>query len=153
MLPRGLIAFVLFAFLSALPAALAASSFGGNERIVGTYYFYWYDWNSSLHFFVDGKDALTNHPPDIERVSYLSEAWHREELLDMMDAGIDFLLPVYWGDSYALPWSAIGLERLVDAEQSLLVQDIQPPKIGMFYDTTSLMLEHRYRGMPGAGQT
>jgi len=132
-----------------LAPALGVPSSDRDERIVGTYYFYWYDWNSSLHFFVGGKDALTNHPPEIEEVSYLSEEWHRDELLDMMDAGIDFLLPVYWGDSYALPWSGIGLERLVDAEEGMVARGIRPPKIGMFYDTTSLMLEHRYRGMPG----
>jgi hypothetical protein len=133
-----------------LPIGLcAAGGFSAEERILGTYYFYWYDWNSSLHIYVQGKDSLTHHPPEIESVSYLSSSWHRRELLDMMEARIDFVLPVYWGDSYALPWSAPGLERFVQAEIDLIREGATPPKIGMFYDTTSLMLEHQYRGMPG----
>ncbi len=126
------------------------STFHATDRIVGTYYFYWYDWNSTLHFFVQGKDALTNHPPNIQTYSYASVDWHRKELLDMMEAGLDFLLPVYWGDTPAKSWSIPGLDRLAEAQRSLIQEGVSPPKIGMFFDTTSLMVEHQHRRRPGA---
>jgi hypothetical protein len=128
---------------------LAASStyaFRTEERIVGTYYFYWYDWNSTLHFFVQDKDALTNHPPDIESYSYASVDWHRTQLIDMMEAGVDFLLPVYWGDRTNLFWALGGLDKLVEAEVQLREEGRDPPKIGMFFDTTALMVEFRHSG-------
>ena len=67
----------------------------------------------------------------------------------MIQAGIDFLLPVYWGDSYALFWSIPGLDELVEASLQLESEGINPPRIGMFFDTTSLMLEHQARGNAG----
>ena len=46
------------------PADFAeAKSFLGTDRIIGTYYFYWYDTPSKAHIVDgDGTDALTTHP-------------------------------------------------------------------------------------------
>jgi hypothetical protein len=81
------------------PADFAeATSFRGTDRIVGTYYFYWYDGPSRSHLIDgDGTDALTTHPPTLEGLSWKSVAWHRRQLEDMMAAGIDVVLPVFWG--------------------------------------------------------
>src|SRR6185503_10938901 len=67
-----------------------AKSFRASDRIVGTYYFYWYDEASKAHLLDgDGTDALTTHPPTLEGLSWKSTAWHRRQLEDMMAAGIE----------------------------------------------------------------
>ena len=58
------------------------------DRIVGTYYFYWYDAASKVHVIDgDGTDALTTHPPTLDDFSYKSVKWHRRQLEDMIAAG------------------------------------------------------------------
>lgn len=121
------------------------TTFRTGDRLVGTYYFYWYDSGSGAHVFDgDGTDALTTHPPPLRDFSYKSVAWHRRQLEDMMEAGIDFLLPVFWGapsehDPQAgLHWSYEGLPPLVQARDALLAEGKSPPRIGMFYDTSTL---------------
>ncbi len=62
----------------------------------------------------------------------------------MLDAGLDFVLPVYWGEpghpgrttSQTAPhyWSTEGIQSMVEALDSLQ----RPLQIGMFYDTTIL---------------
>lgn len=115
------------------------------DRIVGTYYFYWYDIHTKAHVIDhDGTDALTTHPPTLDDFSYKSVRWHRKQLEDMIAAGIDIVLPVFWGapseqDSKAnLHWSYEGLPPLVQARTELLREGKQPPRIGLFYDTSTL---------------
>jgi len=116
------------------------SSFLWGKPIAGTTYFYWYDVESKAHIINgDGTDALTTHPADMKNISYKSISWHKRQLLDMMDAKIDFLMPVYWGvpGDYQ-NWSFVGIPPLVQAHDQLLREDKKPPKIGMFYDTSIL---------------
>jgi hypothetical protein len=128
------------------PVAFAeAKSFRGTDRIVGTYYFYWYDATSKAHVVDgDGTDALTTHPPTLEGLSWKSVAWHRRQLEDMMATGIDVVLPVFWGapseqsPNAHLHWSYEGLPPLVQAREELLRAGKQPPRIGLFYDTSTL---------------
>jgi hypothetical protein len=111
------------------------------------YYFYWYRY-PDMHFFnPDGSDAMTDHPPDAYLVpppqySFEDVGWHRRELLDLMEAGIEIVLPVYWGDDLNKVHSLPGLTRLVEAENQLISEGKSPPKIGMFYDTTALWLQN-----------
>lgn len=122
-----------------------ARSFAAAERIVGTYYFYWYDDETKLHLLnSDGTDALTTHPPALAGFSQKSVAWHEQQLRDMAAAGIDFLLPVFWGapsehepDAH-FNWSYTGLPPLVEAREKLLAEGLIPPAIGLFYDTSTL---------------
>src|SRR5205823_3780862 len=75
-----------------------SSSFSTNTPLIATSYFYWYDIYSNAHILDgDGTDALTDHPPTLTDFSYKSKAWHQSQLSDMIEAGIDILLPVYWG--------------------------------------------------------
>jgi hypothetical protein len=122
-----------------------SKSFGRGERIVGTYYFYWYDVGTKEHIVnADGTDALTDHPQTLEDFSYRSVRWHKKELTDMIAAGIDMVLPVFWGapseqDAEAgLHWSYAGLKPLVTAREELLREGKKPPRIGLFYDTSTL---------------
>jgi len=117
-----------------------AGSFKKGQAIVGTTYFYWYDIESKAHIIDhDGTDALTTHPADLEGISYKRPAWHERQLRDMVDAGVDFLMPVYWGvpGSYD-GWSFVGLPPLVEAHTALEKEGLKPPAIGMFYDTSIL---------------
>jgi len=122
-----------------------SQTFRAQDRIVGTYYFYWYDNDSKEHILDgDGTDALTTHPPTLEDFSYKSVRWHKQQLADMMAAGIDFLLPVFWGapsehnEKAHLHWSYAGLKPLVSAREELLGEGKTPAGIGLFYDTSTL---------------
>ena len=125
-----------------------ATRFGTNSPVVLTSYFYWYDSYTQAHLIdADGTDALTDHPPTLTDFSYKSTAWHRTQLEDMIAAGIDVALPVYWGEpsqripgkpALEQPWSFAGLPPLVQARDALLAEGKRPPAIGMFYDTSTL---------------
>ena len=122
-----------------------SKSFTGQDRIVGTYLFYWYDCYTKSHIIdPDGTDALTTHPPTLEDFSYKSVRWFKQQLADMEVAGIDVALMVYWGapsehDPQAhLYWSFAGLRPLVEAREQLVREGRHPPRIGLFYDTSTL---------------
>jgi len=126
-----------------------SKGFGVNARIVGTYYFYWYDSYTKAHLIDgDGTDALTTHPPTLEDFSYKSVRWHRKQLEDMEAAGIDVALMVFWGSpaehakNTHLHWSFAGLPPLVQAREELLHEGRHPPQIGLFYDTSTLQNNH-----------
>lgn len=127
-------------------ARLAAASFGKQQPVVGTYYFYWYDDQTKEHFLDgDGSDALTDHPADARDYRYRSPDWHRRELLEMQAAGLDFALPVFWGypGDYQ-SWSFEGLKALVEACRRLRAEGQRVPRIGLFYDTSTL--QHNRHG-------
>ena len=117
-----------------------ADSFKQDQPIVGTTYFYWYDIDTGSHIIDgDGTDALTTHPADMVTISYKRAGWHKQQLVDMMDAGIDFLMPVYWGVPGKYDgWSFAGLPPLVEAHSLLQAEGLEPPAIGLFYDTSIL---------------
>ncbi len=111
-----------------------------DQRAV-TYFFYWYDATTGLHTRnPNGSDSLTNHPADLYApfFSYKNPLWVRQELLDMKAAGIDVVLPVFWGSDHEQFWAVPGLETIVAVEQFLRLQGQNPPKIGMFFDTSAL---------------
>jgi hypothetical protein len=123
----------------------AQSTYRSGQPIVGTYYFYWYDVNTGEHFVdPDGTDALTDHPANPKGYSYRSPEWHRREMEDILKAGIDFILPVYWGNpadrqpGKGLYWSFEGLQALVKAQEQMRAARRRPPRIGLFYDTSTL---------------
>jgi hypothetical protein len=122
-----------------------AVSFSSTQRLVGTYYFYWYDAESKTHVVDgDGTDAMTTHPANMEGLSWKSVAWHKRQLQDMIVAGIDVVLPVFWGapseqnPKSEFHWSYEGLPALVHAREELIAEDKHPPRIGLFYDTSTL---------------
>jgi hypothetical protein len=117
-----------------------ADSFKLGHPIVGTTYFYWYDIGTKIHITDgDGTDALTTHPADMKGISYKRMSWHKQQLQDMIVAGIDFLMPVFWGVPGKYEgWSFVGLGPLVKAHNALQKEGLSPPAIGLFYDTSIL---------------
>ncbi len=123
-------------------------SFRSNNFVITTPYFYWYDVYSQAHLVNgDGSDALTDHPATVTDFSWKSKAWHKTQLLDMMAAGIDVAMPVYWGEPSQIlpgkpveqqPWSYSGIPPLVKAREELVAEGKNPPRIGLFYDTSTL---------------
>ncbi|MEW6747484.1 MAG: DUF5010 domain-containing protein [Planctomycetota bacterium] len=126
------------------------------ERLLGTYYFYWYRYPGE-HFHhpqSPGGDSLKHHFPDPTKVSYLSSDWHEKEIRDMRAAGIDFFLPVFWGipDKREKPdvaFSYRGLPPLAEALDRVAADGLPYPKVGLFYDTSTLL--HGTRGEAGEG--
>jgi hypothetical protein len=118
-----------------------ADGYREGEPLVATTYFYWYDIETKAHILnPDGSDALTDHPRTMEGFSYKNVQWHATELLDMSKAGIDVALPVYWGNpAGGHEFSDAGLPPLVEARRQLVLLGKNPPKIGMFYDTSTLL--------------
>jgi len=126
-------------------------TFSSSDRLVGVYYFYWYKW-PTYHFFDDAKmkdDGLTDHFPNPKKVDYESVEWHAGQLSDIAWCGIDFILPVYWGapGNYSTAigiFSTRGLDAMQKARDQLLARGKPCPRIGMFYDTSTL-----YKGLHG----
>ncbi|HYA41070.1 MAG TPA: DUF5010 domain-containing protein, partial [Syntrophobacteraceae bacterium] len=126
----------------------AVCPFHSNDRIIGTYYFYWYDKSSNTHIIDPSTktDALTDHPATLDQFSWKSVEWHKKQLSDMEAAGIDMALMVFWGApsehdrGTRLHWSYEGLPPLVEARDQLLKEGKHPPFIGLIYDTSTLRL-------------
>ncbi len=142
------------AYRYAPPSAAALEqirSWSSADKLVGTTYFYWYRW-PDRHFFDDAAhtdDALTDHFPNPESVSMLSKAWHKKQMLDVMDAGIDMVWPVYWAapgnfDDPEFSLYVKGLAPLQEALDEIRAAGRTPPKVGLFYDTSSLLKSVRF---------
>jgi hypothetical protein len=129
-----------------------ASSFRAGKPILTTTYFYWYDNVSGENVrYPDGGSFITHHPPTLDGFSYRNTSWHERELRDMTEAGIDVVLPVFYGSPFsdsqfhdttaavgAVQFSDPGLRRLVAARCRLLREGLRPPSIGIFFDTGTL---------------
>ncbi|HEX2034925.1 MAG TPA: hypothetical protein VHS99_12125, partial [Chloroflexota bacterium] len=128
-------------------AALAAAAFGPppaapgpppGTRLIFTYYYYWYDSQSGAH--LEEAGGLRHHFPQPPAPDWRSAEWHGRQLMDMRYAGIDVVLPVYWGfvntNHADDEWSWNGLLALARTWQSLKSQGLNPPHIGLFFDTT-----------------
>jgi len=138
------------------PADLAQRTcWSPTDKLIGTTYFYWYRF-PDLHFYDDPghtDDALTDHFVSPETVSMESRCWHKKEITDMIDAGIDMVWPVYWAapgnfDHPSLRLFVEGLVPLQAAIEELADEGFDPPKVGMFYDTSSLLNSVRQQSPP-----
>src|SRR5215831_8828016 len=116
-------------------------SFTSTQHLATTYYFYWHDLTDAQR---RERFAGRFHvPPDPAHYSFLMPATHRREFSDMLDAGLDFVLPVYWGEAghpgrttgptAPYYWSTDGIPAMVDA-----LDAVGTLQMGMFYDTTIL---------------
>jgi hypothetical protein len=122
------------------------ASFSGDQHLATTYYFYWHDLTDPARL---ARFAGRFHtPPDPAHYSFLLPETHEREFRDMLAAGLDFVLPVYWGEpghpgrttSVTAPhyWSTEGIPAMVEALDRLRADGAPPLQVGLFYDTTIL---------------
>ena len=116
---------------------------------VGTFYFFWYNTKNGMHIVdSDGTDACTTHyykwipgttsyaqPPIL---AWDEPAWVEEQLEDMLAAGIDFLMPVYWGVPGTKDWNTEGVTTLAQVLLDRESKGKPSPRVGLFYDTSTL---------------
>lgn len=125
-------------------ADFSLRTFRSDQPIVGTYFFYWFDADTLRA----SGERFPFNPVDDQTQSFLSSAWYEKQFGDMLDAGIDFVLPDYWGEPgqynrRVAPapelnlFATQGLAPMVDALQRL-DQAGRPMKVGMFFDTSIL---------------
>ena len=124
-------------------------SFASTQPIVGTYFFYWFDADylrnrgPGLSF-----DPFPFHPVDADSESFHDPGWYTKQFGDMLDAGIDFVLPDYWGEPgqynrRVAPapelnlFATQGLPPMIDA-LTRLDQSGRKLKLALFLDTTIL---------------
>ncbi len=125
------------------------TSFGSAQPIVGAYFFYWFD-AEFLRSTAGARsfDPFPFHPVDQDTQSFHDPRWYLKQFSDMLDAGVDFVLPDYWGEPgqynrRVAPapelnlFATEGLPPMVDALQQLDSAG-RPLKIALFLDTTIL---------------
>ncbi|HEX2035740.1 MAG TPA: hypothetical protein VHS99_16305, partial [Chloroflexota bacterium] len=106
-----------------------------DQRLIFTYYFYWYDANTGGH--LQEQSGLRHHLPAQPAPSWRNSEWHKKELADMAFAGIDVVLPVYWGfEKPEDEWSWKGLDVMAQAHRALRAEGRAAPQVGLFLDTT-----------------
>jgi hypothetical protein len=121
-------------------------SFSSRDYLATTYYFYWYDLTDP-----DRRSRFQGRfhiPPDPAHYSFLLPESHQREFADMLAAGLDFVLPVYWGEpghpgrttgpTSPHYWSTEGIPAMVEALDRNRQRGAPPLQVGMFYDTTIL---------------
>jgi len=123
------------------------NSFSSSQRLATTYYFYWHDFTNPARLSRFDLNQF-GQPPDAAHYSFLSPETHQRQFQDMLDAGLDFVLPVYWGEpghpgrttAETSPhyWSTEGISPMVEALDQMQAAGSRPLQIGMFYDTTIL---------------
>ena len=119
-------------------------SFSSNQFLATTYYFYWHDLTDPAR--QARQQGRFHMPPDPAHYSFLLPETHQREFTDMLAAGLDFVLPVYWGEpghpgrttAETSPhyWSTEGIPPMVEALYRLETAGLGPLQVGMFYDTT-----------------
>lgn len=147
--------------------ATPSQTFKKSDRLLCTTFFYWYDPEvASIMANPDnprggqsGEPAFSVHPieKDLAQFSYKNFDWHHKQISDMSAAGIDFMLPVYFGTPFTsqfdLPaeekriqqiaeFSDIGLQNIVRVLDERSAKGLSTVKVGMFYDTTSIKTEN-----------
>ena len=127
--------------------AVRAESFATRQRVALTYFFYWFDAAFSLS--TRGRtDNYRYNPLDHATMSFHSPDWYVRQFVDMQDAGLDAVLPDYWGEPgqwnrRVAPapelnlFATQGLPPMVQALDILRAAG-RPFKVGLFLDTTIL---------------
>jgi uncharacterized protein DUF5010 len=126
-------------------------SFSSAQPLVTTYFFYWYDWAGragGLPERATGPGPITVLPSYANSITFLDTAWYEKEFTDMLDAGVDFVLPDYWGEPGQINrrvapapaynyFSTQGIPPMIEALDRMRAQG-KKFKIGLFLDTTVL---------------
>ncbi len=116
------------------------------HRTTLAYYFTWFNADTGRapqmkSINDDGTPAMADLPEHNigPWFSSMRTDYHRKQLSDMGTAGIDVVLPVYWGDSSNRKlFSKRSLDFMVDAIRSMEHSGEKYPLVGMFLDAGSL---------------
>jgi Domain of unknown function (DUF5010) len=118
------------------------NTFSSDQRVVGTYFFYWFD---AATLSASGEKFPFN-PVDDQTQSFLDSNWYLKQFSDMLAAGIDFVLPDYWGEpgqysrrvAPAPDRNLFATQGIPPMIQALTQLDAagKPLKLGLFIDTT-----------------
>lgn len=147
MIYRKKIAFSITALIFILGASLC--SYGDSEKIVAASFFYWYDYETGMHLWQGepGKYQITYYPKYMDNtgnfpgVSYNNKEWLKEEIEDMIAAGINVIAPIIWPSDDPNHWSRVGLINLLDTMLQMQNEGYKVPKIAIFFDTSTIQFE------------
>ncbi|MFH0943681.1 MAG: hypothetical protein V2A76_00630 [Planctomycetota bacterium] len=140
--------FVFFLLLALSGSGSAGARDVDPPPLVATHFFYWYRYPDE-HFPTErGGEGHRHQFMRKEQVSYESADWYEGEFQEMARAGIDIALPVYWGapGAYERPgirFSRAGLKPMVKALDRLQQRSLPRVKLGLFYDTSTLLNDVR----------
>lgn len=123
-----------FALDLPMPAGVIyEAKFPVHRTVLGKYY-YWYQADPRKTALIGGSSVKTGPWLSYDRVQ-----WHKEELAEMVGAGIDVVLPVYKGDKASRTgYAAKGLDCLVSALGELRAEGKPYPLVAMQLDTSSM---------------
>jgi hypothetical protein len=122
-------------------------SFGADQHIAGVYFFYWFESAGYRQRVAErGFDPYPYHPLDVENMSFTDPDWYERQFNWMLQAGLDFILPDYWGepgqyDRRVAPapelnfFATQGIPPMVEALDRLADRGT-PLKTALFLDTT-----------------
>ena len=121
-------------------------SFSSAQKLVTTYFFYWFDFAGRAGGGQNRPGANPYHPLNESSITFMDSAWYETQFSDMLDAGIDFVLPDYWGEPgqynrRVAPapvlnyFSTLGIPPMLEALDRLRARG-KNLKIGLFLDTT-----------------
>lgn len=127
----------------------AIESFGARQKLVAAYFFYWYE-AEFLRSIRPTRtfDPYPFKPVNHETMSFHDVNWYLKEFRDMRAAGIDIVLPDYWGEPGQINrrvapapelnlFSTQGLAPMSEALATMAANG-EPLKVGLFLDTTIL---------------
>ncbi|MHB1456171.1 MAG: DUF5010 domain-containing protein [Armatimonadota bacterium] len=121
------------------------------ENPILTHYFYWYQGDKrktapySHITNPDGTDALNSHPLEGTGFWFSNDSvqWHKDQLTAIRNAGIDVIIPVYWGSTADKKvFASKGLSCMVQALKELKAEKKSYPLVGLFFDTSAMMVQY-----------
>lgn len=139
---------ILISFFSSLISS--GFSFDSNDKIVAAAFFYWYDNETGSHLWsgAEKKDyKITFLPKMIDRegafpgFSYKDKEWFRNEVEDMIAAGLNVIAPIIWPSPDPTNWTRIGLTNLLDTMLEMQKEGYKVPKIAIYFDTSTIQFE------------
>ncbi len=121
-------------------------SFSSAKPIVATYFFYWFDSLGLAGGGAPRSNVNPYHATDQATMSFMDTNWYVKQFGDILDAGIDIVLPDYWGEvgqynrrvapAPAFNYFATqGIPPMIQALDRLRAQG-KNLKVGLFLDTT-----------------
>jgi hypothetical protein len=124
-------------------ADFAPGSFRSDQPLVAAYFFYWFD--AAYLRSRTPVERFPYTPVDEDTQSFLDPGWYYKQFGDMLDAGIDVVLPDYWGepgqyDRRVAPapelnhFATQGLPPMVEALQRLDAEG-RPLRVALFLDS------------------